>query len=269
MSVAADGTLVGMGGQAGQAQRGYDYLMGDVSDANARDGRELGFTVGGLERSRDRNLLDLSTSRTRLDQDFEKQRGQVNEDWARQLGDIRTGYQRLGQSQAGGAAMAGVAGGGTLAAALKARSANQSHDEQGLATSTERALSSLNDWHDRGIADIGTQVTRTQENYGEDDLGAIGQARRQTGYGISDRIKQGLNAGVENQAYQQDLNDQRLYQGTQAGWQAPAKGTPGGQPSNEFGTGPDAYRIVVRGTRRYRVDQSGNEKFVGTRPTKR
>lgn len=244
-TVGPDGQLYGSGGLAGQAQRGYDNLTGDVSDLNARDNSELGFTVDGLKRQKGRTLADLLQSRTREGQDY-----------TQATADLGQNYARLATSQAGNAVMSGVAQGGTFAAALAARAANQGHDQ-----------TSLDLQHTRFDDDNTMATTRVNEDYGEDDLGAIGQARRQAGYGITDRLSQLGTAGLENQNYQTDLGDQRWYQAGAAGYAPPAKGAAGGQPANEF-TSPDgsSYRIVVRGTRRYRQAPDGTEQFLGTRP---
>lgn len=262
------GELIGSGGLAGQSQRGYDYLGGDVSDMNARDARELGFTVQGLERQKGRTLADLLDAKTRWDKDFGRDYGREGEDYGRATTDLGTQYQRLASSQAGNAVQAGVASGGTFAAALAARTANQQHDQSGLDLQHTRFQTDAQEALARSNADYVRSQTRVGEDYGEDDLGAVGAARRQAGYGISDRLKQLGQAGVENQFYQADLGDQRWYQASQAGYAPPAKGQPGGQPANEFtdpATGAN-FRVVVRGSRRYRVNPDGSEKFVGTRP---
>jgi hypothetical protein len=267
MVVGPDGQLYGQGGQAGQAQRGYDYLYGDTADQNARDAGELGLSVQGLERQRDRSLADILMAKTRWDTDHGQADLREAADYGTATADLGQNYQRMGASQAGNAVQAGVQSGGTFAAALAARTANQAHDQGAIDTSHTRYLQDSAQALDRSNQDFIAAQTRTQQDYGTDDLGAIGQAQRTGGYTLADRLKQVAQSGVENQHYQQDLNDQRWYQATQAGYAAPAKGTPGGQPANEY-TDPsgNAYRIVVRGTRRYRVDPQGNEKFVGTRP---
>lgn len=265
MQVGADGRLVGIGGQAGQAQRGLDALAGDTSDQNARAGAELGFTVQGLERQRDRSLADLLTAKSRWDVAHGQADARESQDYQTATSDLGTNYARLATSQAGAAVQAGATGGG-FAAALAARQANQAHDQGAIDLQHNRYMQDSAAALDQSNQDFISARTRTEQNYGTDDLGAIGAANRQAGYGISDAIKQLATAGNENQAYQQDLNDQRWYQAAQAGFATPAKGTPGGAPSNEFTDSTGTYRIVVRGTRRYRQNPDGTETFVGTRP---
>jgi hypothetical protein len=220
------------------AQRGFDYHVGDLEDAGARSKEQYGWQVQGLERTRDRGLADLLREKTREGQDY-----------SQHTADLGQSYQRLGTQQVGNAEQAGVAGGGTLAAALRARTANQGHD-QGL----------LDQSHARFGENYAKAVSRIGEDYGADPLGALGAAGVQYGYGVDDRGKDLQQSGIENVNYQSDINDQRWQQAGQMGYQAPER------PANEFGQGADAYRIVVRGNRRYRVDPTGKEKFVGTRP---
>lgn len=271
MQAAADGTLLGFGGQAGQAQRGYDYLYGTTQDQNYRDGSELGFTLESLARSRQRALEAQDRGITRFMQDQDTADVREQQGYDSQTADLGTSYRRLGESQAGNAVQAGLLSGGTFAAALAARQANQQHDQSALDTAHTQFKTDAASARERANADYQTARLATQQDYGDsahpDDLSAIGQAIRTNGYGISDRMRDLQSAGIENQAYQEDLNDQRWFQAGQAGFAAPARGTPGGQPSNEFAdSNGNAYRIVVRGTRRYRQNPDGTETFVGTRP---
>jgi hypothetical protein len=257
--------------QAGAAQRGYDYLVGDVSDANARSTAELGFTVQGLRRQQGRSLSDLLTAKTRFGEDQSTAATREGQDYGRATADLGTSYARLGESQAGAALMTGTAlQGGTIAAALAKRTENQAHDQSGLDLQHTRFGENLATANTRYNTDYATNVGRVNEDFGTDDLGAIGQATRQYGYGVSDLAKQQQQAGIENVNYQADVGDQRWFQAAQAGYVAPKPGEVGGRPTNEY-TAPDgsAYRVVVRGTRRYIQTPDGNEKFAGTRPKKK
>lgn len=256
--------------QGGAAQRGYDYLFGNTADANSRGAAELGFTIGGLERSRDRTLADLVSGKTQFlnNQDTQTIREGQNHDVATM--DLGANYGRLGNQQAGAAATAGVAAGGTLAAALAKRTANQAHDQSALDLQHARFGEDQATAKQQYNSAFDLNVQRVGEDYADNDLGAIGAARRGEGYQVDDRATGLQQAGVENVNYQADLGDQRWYQAAQAGYAAPAKGQPGGMPGNEF-TDPsgNAYKIVVRGTRRYRQNPDGSESFVGTRPAKK
>lgn len=256
--------------QGGAAQRGYDYLFGNVADANSRGTAELGFQIQGLARNRDRSLADLLADKTRFGEDQATTGAREGQNYGIATQDLATNYTRMGHQQAGVAAQAGVSAGGTLAAALAKRTANQQHDQSAIDLQHTRFGEDQQTAAQRYNSAYDLNVARVGEDYADNDLGAIGAAKRGEAYQVNDRGTQLQQAGIENVNYQADLGDQRWYQAAQGGYAAPGRGEPGGPPSNEF-TDPSgaSYRIVVRGTRRYRQNPDGSESFVGTRPAKR
>jgi hypothetical protein len=131
-----------------------------------------------------------------------------------------------------------VSGGGTLAAALRARTENQGHDQAGLDTAHTRAL--------RGID---TSLARVDQDYNDPTLGAIPRANTMTARGLADNAKTLQRGGIENTNYQADVGESRWFQAAQGGFD------PGAQ-----------HRVVVRGTRRYLQNPDGTERFLGLRP---
>ncbi len=254
---------------AGRAsQRGLDYLTGDTEDSLARNKDEYGFSLGDLERNKGRSLADILRARTLYDANAAQAGQREAQDYGRATGDLSTQYTRLGVQQTGNAESAGVAGGGTLAAALRARTANHEHDQGGLDQTHARFVEDQANQLQHAHEAFDLAASRVGEDYGSvGGGGAEGSLTRHYQYGVDDAGKAVERAGIENQFYQGDIGDQRWFQAQQAGYVSPQRGQPGGIPANEFqDANGHSYRIVVRGSRRYRVTPDGRETFVGTRP---
>jgi hypothetical protein len=195
--------------------RGLQQLLDDLKTAGDRAGTQLGLDQGALATSKARELSDFTTRST-----------QAGQDHTTNLASILRNYTRLGTQQASAGTAAGMTGGGGFFAAAKAaRDANQGLDTSAENTAYGRLVNSLNDTHKRFGEDASTQADAIQRGYD---------------YGVQDRGTQGGRARIENQFFQGDINDQRVYQGTQNGYIAPTK------PSNEFTSpGGQPYRLSV------------------------
>jgi hypothetical protein len=246
--------------QARAAERGYTDLQQDTE-------RDQNRAQSGLITGSGRLNEDYARSTGRLNEDFQSSLGgllrsgrRATEDYQQQSGDVRRGYQQMGDRQTQTAVNQGVTGGGALAAALAARTENEgrdqgrlrqgfdrqteelAHSRQGLNTSLQRALQDAETGFRRGTEDIGTDYQ----------------------YGTSDRATGLGRAGRELGFYGTDINAQRFFQAGQSGWAPPGRGEPGGQPSNEFGSGANARRVVTRGNTVYIYGPDG--RLIDKRP---
>lgn len=185
-------------GRAGD--RGLGYLLQDLGKAGTRADDQHTIDRGQINQGADWSLADLLTGHNR-----------EGEDYGRATADLGQSYQRLGASQAGAAIQAGVAEGGTFAAAKKARDVNQGHDQSGLDLGHARAGEDYNTQTDR--------VTKTRDQQ-------LGDVDRLYGYGTVDRADTGQRAQDENTFFGQDTGAQKLYQAGQAGWTAPGTQMP-------------------------------------------
>lgn len=180
--------------------RGLAQLLQDLATQGSRAESQLAIDKGQINQGADWSLADLLTGHNREGQDY----GNATKD-------LGTQYQRLGQSQAGRAVQSGLQGGGTFAAALAARNANQSHDQAGLDLAHNRA------WEDYWTQTGRVTTTRDQQ---------LADADRLYGYGVTDRATAGQRAQDENVFFGQDIGAQKQYQAGQAGWVAPGTKLP-------------------------------------------
>lgn len=246
--------------QLGAVGRGLGYTLQGLDTAGSRAEEDYGQATHALTMGRDQSLADLLRGHTRAGQDFDVSGRRLGEDHTTNLEGIDRGYQRLGASQAGAAIQQGVATeGGTLAAALKARQANQAIDNAAENRQFGRASEDLSTSRSREGEDYGTQTGRVSSYYDDPKYGALANAA--TGYqrGVDDRATQAGQAGLESTAFGLDTGAQKNFQAQQAGYVAPAK------PSNEFSDARGSYKLVVRGTRRYKVRPDGSEEYAGAR----
>lgn len=183
--------------------RGLTQLLQDLAKAGSRADSQLAIDKGQINQGADWSLADLLTGHNREGQDY-----------TQNTADLGQSYQRLGVSQAGRAAQAGLLGGGTFAAAAAARGANQAHDQAGLDLAHSRANE---DYNTQAGTNGRINTVRQQQ---------LDNADRLYGYGVADRGDQGQRATDENTFYQQDLGAQKLYQAGQAGWVAPGTQLP-------------------------------------------
>lgn len=246
--------------QSGAVSRGLGYTLQGIDTAGSRAEEDYGQQKHSLTAGRDQSLADLLSSHTRAGQDFDTSGKRIGEDHATNLATIDRNYQRLGASQAGAAIQQGVATeGGTLAAALKARTANQDIDNTAENTSFGRATDDLNTSRTREGEDYTTQTGRVSSYYDDPTYGAIANAGTQYQRGVDDRANQSGQAGIEATAFGVDTGAQKNFQAQQAGYVAPAK------PSNEFSDAKGSYKVVIRGTRRYKVRPDGSEEYAGAK----
>lgn len=246
--------------QNGAVQRGLGYTLGGIDTQGQRSETDYGVQVHGLTTERDQTLADLLKGHTRAGQDFDQSGQRLGEDHTTNLETIGRNYERLGAQQAGAAIGAGTATqGGTLAAALKARQANQGIDDAAENRSFGRATTDLGTARSREGEDYSTQTGRVSTAYDDPTYGALAQAGTAYQRGIDDRATSAGQAGVEAGQFGLDTTAQKNFQAQQAGYVAPAK------PSNEFSDGKGPYKLVIRGTRRYKVRPDGSQEYAGAR----
>lgn len=133
---------------------------------------------------------DTERDTTRRADDYSLATGIIGTDRTQALGDIMRNYRNLATAQTSGAASAGVLGGGTLAAAAKARAGNQGRE-------TFRTNQSA----DRRLADLALSNTRATE----DSTTSLDRA------------------GREQRFFEQDTRASELFQAKQGGWIPPER----------------------------------------------
>jgi hypothetical protein len=245
--------------QLGAVQRGLGYTLGGLDTQGQRAEVDYGQQTHDLTTQRDQTLADLLRNHTRADADFTTNSSRLGEDHTTNLDSITRNYQRLGAQQTGADIGAGTATqGGTLAAALKARQANQGLDDDAENRSFGRASTDLNTAHQREGEDFTTANDRTTSYYNDPTYGTLAQSATAYQRGQDDISTQRGQAGIEATQFGLDTTAQKNFQAQQAGYVAPAR------PSNEFSDAKGSYKLVIRGTRRYRVRPDGSEEYVGT-----
>jgi hypothetical protein len=173
------------------AERGFGDLTLDTEKAGERADSQRILDTQAVGRTSGRSLADLLRERGRATQDFSTQRD-----------DTRRGYRELGGRQAESAASAGVAQGGTLRAALAARTADQGRDIGRIDQSEGRFL------EDSRLAE--GRLT-------EDRDIALAEIERLFGYGSVDRQEGLARALRELGFFGTDTAEQRAFQASQAG----------------------------------------------------
>lgn len=159
--------------------------------------------------------------------------GRGQEDFNTATNDLQRSYQRLGASQGGAARQAGVAHGGALQAALKARQGNQSHDQSALDTSWRR------------LADDTNQNYNTQR----------GNLLSQAAQGQQD-IDTGLSrAGAANTLFNQQLGEAKVGSAQQMGT-LPDLPTPN-MKTGRASQVPEFVRMGIPGTTPVHVGKEG------------
>jgi hypothetical protein len=202
--------------------RGLAQLLQDLGKQGSRAEDQRTIDRGQVNQGADWSLADLLRGSQREGADYGTATGRLGEDHATNTATIGRNYQRLGQSQAGAAQMAGVAQGGTFAAAKAARDTNQ-----GLEQGAE----------DLGFNRTGADLLRDHMRYGEDNTTSVdrtkttrdqqlGDVDRLFGYGVVDRADTAQRGTNENTFFGQDVGAQKLYQAGQQGWVAPGTTLP-------------------------------------------
>lgn len=207
------------------AGRGFGDLQQDTGRDQGRLTEDFALGVRDVEQSFGRGRDDLATALQRGEQDY----GSSTQNLVRS-------YGRLGDAQAQQAQQAGVVGGGTLAAALRARQENQGLEQGVLDTGigrfredNARSLGRITEDRDQGVGRLTLGHQR-----GQDDLA--------TNLG---------RGGRENTAFGQDVAEQRFFQAGQTGWQMPKPGRWEGKDAK----GP--FRIRRLNGRRVKVRPNG------------
>lgn len=251
--------------QQGAAQRGFADIQQDTETAGQRAntdwttnrteaGAQRGYGLqdfaterADTERSYGRSLADLLTSRAR-----------GGEDYQRTVQGISRNYSNLGSSQAESAAARGVTQGGTLAAALAARTSNEALDRQPVDTGFQRFTADSAQAERRMGEDRASTLGRIDRNQsrflaGYDDPTTGLFSKLDTGYqrGVDDRAVDTARQGRELGFYNQDVGAARFFQAGQMGYVPPRA------PSNEFVGPKGPYRVVMRGGRKVRIGPNG------------
>jgi hypothetical protein len=212
------------------AERGYGDLVLDSEKIGERAGSQLEIDTGNVKRTGERSLADIL-----------RERGRAKKDFATRREDTSLGYRRLGSAQAQASAAQGVIGGGTLAAALQARTANESVDQGRITESENRFME---------------DSTLSEGRVGEDTDLALADIGRLYGYGVNDRTDALAQAFRELGFFETDTAEQRAFQAGQSGL-GPQR------PANEFLDAKGAYRIVKKKGVTYKKRPDGTLERVG------
>jgi hypothetical protein len=200
------------------ASRGVQDLSADTTLGNARLSDDYNLGLGQNTEDAQYGQKQLDTSHTRTLADIAQARGRSNEDYGNATAALTRRYGILGGQQGEAANAAGVGEGGALIQAQQKRTANQAIDQAPIDLG-----------HNRTLADLATQEGRTNEDYAtqtarESQL----SSRAAGGLGLTyERGTQDANTGLarakrENSFYKQGIQQQRIFQATQAGWHPPA-----------------------------------------------
>lgn len=214
--------------QRGSASRGLGYLEQDTELAGARAAQDYTFGTEDLRRGLDRTNFDLAQQRDRGYADLDTQLSRGTQDYDRSITGLTRSYQQLGRRQAEGSRAAGVLSGGMALKAAAVRAQNQAIDREPLDTSFRRMGEDIGRDRTRLGEDIDTAGGRAYQDWN------IGTGRLGVDYnrGVTDRATTLGRAGDENTQFGLDLDAQRLFQATQAGWVPPKNpGTPAGKYS--------------------------------------
>lgn len=221
--------------------RGLGDLRIDTDTANQRAssayvtnttrlGEDRDTSLAGLLRSKTRGVEDVTRSSGRSLADLLRSKTRGGEDFATDTAARRRSYTQLGDAQAEGAQAAGVAGGGALAASLKARLENEGIEQAGAQRSFDRFNEDNTTSVGRVTEDRDTSLGRIGEDY---DTGVSGVNRdfqrayddEGTGYqyGVDDRAL-GLGRAEREQVFTGTAAaNLRDFQAAAAGYKPPAK----------------------------------------------
>jgi hypothetical protein len=230
------------------AQRGYGDTKADASLANSRGLQDALIHIAAGRKARDEANSDDLTGFHRLQSDVGTARTHMWQDFATDKADRTRNYTQLGERQGEQASLQGVSQGGTLAASLAARAANQGREQQAQDTSFTRGNEGLDQQLQRGGEDLFRTVGRRNTAQDVDEATTGTTLQRQ----VDDRGTTTARAGRELINFTQDTGASRFFQASQSGlWQAPQR------PGNEHGSGRGAYRVVTVGGRRVKVNPAG------------
>jgi hypothetical protein len=142
------------------AQRGYGDTKADASLANSRGLQDALIHIAAGRKARDEANSDDLTGFHRLQSDVGTARTHMWQDFATDKADRTRNYAQLGERQGEQASLQGVSQGGTLAASLAARAANQGREQQAADTSFTRGNEGLDQQLQRGGEDLFRTVGR-------------------------------------------------------------------------------------------------------------
>jgi hypothetical protein len=145
--------------QVRASDRGYGDLRQDTARDQGRLLSDFNINTAAADYQGNNAFADAITAGTRLASDYGRSTGRLGEDYTRQTGDLQRNFQNLATSQGEAGNAAGL-GGGYLAQALKARSAEQARQQALLDQTRTRGMEDLTTSRDRGVADISTGVQR-------------------------------------------------------------------------------------------------------------
>lgn len=182
---------------SGAAKRGYQEF-GDDAQTQYEQGQE--------DYQNNKNLLGLNVNR-------------LNADYGTQTADLGHQYGILGHQQAEHAAQAGVTSAGLLAKSAAVRGANQAHDQTAIDLS-----------HTRGLEDINNQRQQLDLQNARVFGGFNGSIFEDpyTHQPVAGSLLTSLQrAGIENNAYQGGLDQQKISQAQANGYISPLLGLQG------------------------------------------
>lgn len=207
--------------QLGQSQRGLGDLVQDTETAGTRDTVDYASQQGDITQTRDRQFADID----------------------RQVGLLQRGYAQLGGRQTESVNKAGVLGGGALLQAAAKRQANETIDRQPLDTQRARVGQDANTALERLALEMAPPSA-------DSPLG--GRRFQDRGTALTRAQREGSQFGI-------DVNAQRLFQASQAGYVPPGRGQPGGLPTNERISGTGVHTRTQRvGNVVYVYDEHGH-----------
>lgn len=189
----------GLDAQLRAANRGYGDVQQDIDIAGSRASGDYATGRARAEQGFGRSLADILRQRVR-----------TGEDVVNQIHGVRRQFASQGRQQGEGAARRGVTQGGTLAASLAKRTANQALTMAPIEQNYHRFL----DDSSRGEQEL-------YQDYGDPTTGLYARMDTDFARGAGDRAMQLGRAGRENTFYGQDIAEQRAYQAAQMGWSPP------------------------------------------------
>jgi hypothetical protein len=200
------------------ASRGVQDLSADTTLGNARLQDDYNLGLGQNTEDTQYGQGQLDTSHTRTLADIAQARGRANEDYGLATAALTRRYGILGGQQGEAANAAGVGEGGALIQAQQKRTANQAIDQAPIDLG-----------HNRTLADLATQEGRTNEDYATQTARESQLSGRAAGglgltyeRGTQDANRTLARARRENTFYGQGIQQQKIFQATQAGWHPPA-----------------------------------------------
>lgn len=204
------------------ATRGVQDLTADTALGNARLADDYTLGLGANREDTQYDLGQLGTSHARTLADIATARGRANEDFTNSTNALARQYGILAGQQGEAANASGEAEGGAVLQGQQKRAANQAIDQAPITLGHNRTLADLAQSETRANEDYNTQVARENQLSGR-QAGQIGLTYQR---GTEDSGTTLARAKRENTFYGQGINQQKIFQATQAGWVPPAATKP-------------------------------------------